>query len=210
MPTQPMCNETSWVYLGSASEAEGDEGDCGDDQDDFSCLLLQFSIVPFQVGSYLRQTNVNISLVAKPWTFCKSKHQSWSFVRTGNTSHEDQPVKVRSVAPRKQTCSHTFPATPPLFSASASSCTIKNVSSTPGSHEWFCHRLTSGSHIRSDWIVVDVVGVFTTKVEVEKTYAGDPFLVTVADYDASFADVPAYDDYGIVYNDRLQVSLHCV
>lgn len=45
------------------------------------------------------------------------------------------------------------------------------------------------------------------KVEVEKTYAGDPFLVTVADYDANFADVPAYDDYGIVYNDRLQVSL---
>jgi len=50
MPIQPLCNESSWVYLGSASEAEGDEGDCGDDQDDFSCLWLQFSIVPFQVG----------------------------------------------------------------------------------------------------------------------------------------------------------------
>lgn len=44
-------------------------------------------------------------------------------------------------------------------------------------------------------------------MEIEKTYVGDPFLVTVADYDANFADVPAYDDYGIVYNDRLQVRL---
>lgn len=40
----------------------------------------------------------------------------------------------------------------------------------------------------------------------EKTYVGNPFLVTVANYDASFTADPAYDDYGIVYNDRLQVS----
>lgn len=50
MPVQPLCNESSWVYLGSASEDEGDEGDCVDGQDEFSCLWLQFSIVPFQVG----------------------------------------------------------------------------------------------------------------------------------------------------------------
>lgn len=45
------------------------------------------------------------------------------------------------------------------------------------------------------------------KVNVERTYEGDPFLVTVAAYDADFTSDPAYDDYGIVYNDRLQVLL---
>lgn len=50
MPTQPWCNETSWIYLGSTSDAEGGEVDCGGDQDEFSCLQLQFKIVPFQVG----------------------------------------------------------------------------------------------------------------------------------------------------------------
>lgn len=50
MPTQPSCNETSWVYLGSAGDAEGVEDDCSGDQTDFSCLWLQFSIIPFQVG----------------------------------------------------------------------------------------------------------------------------------------------------------------
>lgn len=53
--------------------------------------------------------------------------------------------------------------------------------------------------------VVDTLGVFIHKVNVEKTYEGDPFLVTVADYDADFTDDPSYDDYGIVYNDRSQV-----
>lgn len=52
---------------------------------------------------------------------------------------------------------------------------------------------------------VDAVGVFVHKVNVEKTYEGDPFLVTVADYDADFTSFPEYDDYGIVYNDRSQV-----
>ena len=51
MPIQPWCNETSWVYLGSTSDAEGEEADCDDDQDEFSCLQLKFMIVPFQVGS---------------------------------------------------------------------------------------------------------------------------------------------------------------
>lgn len=41
----------------------------------------------------------------------------------------------------------------------------------------------------------------------EQTYAGDPFLVTVAGYDASFASDTDYDDYGVVYNDRSQVLL---
>lgn len=53
---------------------------------------------------------------------------------------------------------------------------------------------------------VDTIGVFMRKVNVEKTYQGDPFLVTVADYDAEFASDSAYNDYGIVYNDRLQVK----
>ena len=43
------------------------------------------------------------------------------------------------------------------------------------------------------------------KVNVETTYEGDPFLVTVADYDADFTGDASYEDYGIVYNDRLQV-----
>lgn len=55
--------------------------------------------------------------------------------------------------------------------------------------------------------VVGAVDVFMRKVNVEKTYQGDPFLVTVADYDADFAGFPAYDDYGIVYNDRSQVKV---
>lgn len=50
MPTQPWCNETSWVYLGSSSDAEGEEADCDDAQEEFSCLRLQFTIIPFQVG----------------------------------------------------------------------------------------------------------------------------------------------------------------
>lgn len=50
MPIQPWCNETSWVYLGSPSDVEGGEANCGGDQDEFSCLQLQFRIVPFQVG----------------------------------------------------------------------------------------------------------------------------------------------------------------
>lgn len=61
--------------------------------------------------------------------------------------------------------------------------------------------------------VIAVVGgvlLHPKKVEVEKTYVGNPFLLTVANYDASFTNDPAYDDYGIVYNDRLQVSpVHC-
>lgn len=51
MPTQPWCNETSWVYLGSTSDSDGGETDCGDDQAEFSCLWLEFTIIPFQVGS---------------------------------------------------------------------------------------------------------------------------------------------------------------
>lgn len=39
-----------------------------------------------------------------------------------------------------------------------------------------------------------------------ETYAGDPFLVTVAGYDATFASDSAYDNYGAVYNDRSQVG----
>lgn len=54
--------------------------------------------------------------------------------------------------------------------------------------------------------VVGGVLLHLKKVEVEKTYVGNPFLVTVADYDASFTNDPAYDDYGIVYNDRTQVG----
>lgn len=53
MPIQPWCNETSWVYLGSTSDAEGGEADCDGDQDEFSCLQLKFTIVPFQVGFVL-------------------------------------------------------------------------------------------------------------------------------------------------------------
>lgn len=54
-------------------------------------------------------------------------------------------------------------------------------------------------------LAVDTVVVFMQKVNVETTYQGDPFLVTVADYDGDFAGDPAYDNYGIVYNDRSQV-----
>lgn len=54
---------------------------------------------------------------------------------------------------------------------------------------------------------VDTLGVLMHKVNVENTYEGDPFLVTVADYDADFTADPSYDDYGIVYNDRLQVNM---
>lgn len=47
MPTQPQCNETSWVYLGGDSDG-GDETGCGANNE-YSCLLLEFIIVPFQV-----------------------------------------------------------------------------------------------------------------------------------------------------------------
>ncbi|CAM9325981.1 unnamed protein product, partial [Hapterophycus canaliculatus] len=50
MPTQPWCNETSWIYLGSSSDSEGAEADCEEIQDEVSCLRLQFMIIPFQVG----------------------------------------------------------------------------------------------------------------------------------------------------------------
>lgn len=46
-------------------------------------------------------------------------------------------------------------------------------------------------------------------MEVENTYAGDDFLVTVADYDAEFVNYPAYEDYGKVYRNLEQVyNLH--
>lgn len=44
------------------------------------------------------------------------------------------------------------------------------------------------------------------QVEVIETYSGSPFLVTVAGYNASFANDEAYNDYGIAYNDRLEVK----
>lgn len=43
-------------------------------------------------------------------------------------------------------------------------------------------------------------------MEVENTYEGDQFLVTVADYDGDFANDPAYDDYGVVYRNIPQVK----
>lgn len=48
MPEQPFCNETSWVYLGGALEGDGGESGC-DDNVEYSCLWLEFTIVPFQV-----------------------------------------------------------------------------------------------------------------------------------------------------------------
>lgn len=46
------------------------------------------------------------------------------------------------------------------------------------------------------------------QVSVEHTYAGDPFLVTVANYDTAFISDAAYDDYGLVYNTGTQVPKH--
>lgn len=49
MPEQPFCNETSWVYLGGAPDGD-DGGESGCDViDDYSCLWLEFTVVPFQV-----------------------------------------------------------------------------------------------------------------------------------------------------------------
>lgn len=44
-------------------------------------------------------------------------------------------------------------------------------------------------------------------MNVEQTYTGDPFLVTVADYDTDFISDTAYEDYGLVYNTGSQVAL---
>lgn len=66
-------------------------------------------------------------------------------------------------------------------------------------------RPPSGNTPTTIEIALDTLGVFVHKVNVENTYEGDPFLVTVADYDASFTSDSSYDEYGIVYNDRSQV-----
>lgn len=73
MPTQPWCSETSWVYLGSTSDVEGGEADCDGDQDQFSCLQLTFTIIPFQVG-FAHNISVSVPLV------CNSleEGQAWS------------------------------------------------------------------------------------------------------------------------------------
>ena len=52
MPTQPFCNETSWVYLGGASKGMGGESGCDVNSNHSSCLELGFTIVPFQVGGF--------------------------------------------------------------------------------------------------------------------------------------------------------------
>lgn len=43
-------------------------------------------------------------------------------------------------------------------------------------------------------------------MNVEQTYTGDPFLVTVADYDTEFISDVAYEDYGLAYNTGSQVG----
>ena len=43
-------------------------------------------------------------------------------------------------------------------------------------------------------------------MNVEQTYAGNPFLVTVAGYDTDFLNDTAYEDYGLAYNTGSQVA----
>lgn len=55
------------------------------------------------------------------------------------------------------------------------------------------------------WGGCDAV-IILRQVEVIETYSGDSCLVTVANYDGDFASDSSYDNYGIIYNGRTEVT----
>lgn len=74
MPDQPQCNETSWVYLGSENEAiTGGESQCGSNEE-YSCLWLEFIIVPFQVSV---QRRIGDALWGAEERVMPPNHRSW-------------------------------------------------------------------------------------------------------------------------------------
>lgn len=91
MPTQPWCNETSWVYLGSSGDAEGEEEDCDDAQDEISCLRLQFTIMPFQVSLFCLSASMvkkwNSHLLMGPISSVFPKKGETPTARRCNESH---------------------------------------------------------------------------------------------------------------------------
>ncbi len=124
MPVQPLCNESSWVYLGSTSEDEGEEGDCGDGQEDFSCLWLQFRIMPFQVSLTRQQVFPSLqglggSARVRPnhFAFANALSKEGSCISWCRVWIMLRHVKRA----REETCSDALRATLPLFSTPAPS-----------------------------------------------------------------------------------------